>query len=347
MRRTLTTAILIAQLAVLSAVNGAGATPPTPASGTVFPARAALEYEWKAGSEPPTWLRGAINSAARSAGAESGAGTPTFTYRDGAPSAVSYTGNIPTGYAIGYATSNAPKSFSIRLRPQGYVLDWGTLRWCQFYQSPPTGCYDAEMITLHEFGHVLTLDHVNEADVTNWTDTIMHVSPKTKAKAGWNAHQFGRCDVARLQLRYELKSAATRVSTCLSLGSALTLASSRSSPVASGSSLTMTADLSIDLSAGQGSLAGDPLAGRTVWLQRRAVGANGWNDYLLLTSQSTTSGRYARSFSVTATYDYRARFAAPANEGVGGSTSAIVRIAISDPCVNYGVKQSTTNAPTC
>ena len=32
--------------------------------------------------------------------------------------------------------------------------------------SPPTGCYDAEMIALHEFGHVQTLDHPDDADVT-------------------------------------------------------------------------------------------------------------------------------------------------------------------------------------
>ena len=39
------------------------------------------------------------------------------------------------------------------------LLDWGTLKWCQAYASPPNGCYDAETIALDEFGHVEGLNH--------------------------------------------------------------------------------------------------------------------------------------------------------------------------------------------
>ena len=45
------------------------------------------------------------------------------------------------------------------LREQGHVYDWGTLKWCQAYASPPNGCYDAETIALDEFGHVEGLGH--------------------------------------------------------------------------------------------------------------------------------------------------------------------------------------------
>lgn len=345
------TRVLPVVLAVLlSLLTGAGstlATPPTPASGSKWAQNQAVDYRWKGGSEPPAWMRGAMNAAAADVKQSSASKTPVFAHDANAASWIAYTSDIPTSYAVGYAIRNVPDSFSIRLRPQGYVLDWGRLRWCQYYDNPPKGCYDAEMITLHEFGHVLTLGHIDESTVTAWTDTIMHASPKTKAKAGWNAHEYGRCDVARLQIRYEPRSASTPISTCLDLGTDLFLSASPSGSVAYGSGVTMTATLRIDSDAVYASLAGDALAGRTVWLQRRAVNGSTWTDLVQLTSQSSNPGRYSRSITVTGTYDYRARFATPSNEGLTGSASAILRIAVGDPCVNSGVMSVGINAPTC
>ena len=339
-------AISATAVVLLSSVVGpAAATSPTPASGTMFGQGQLVEFEWGAGVEPPTWLRSAINSAAQAAGQSALARTPIFAYRAGSNSSIKYTANIPTSYAIGYANRNAPHSFTIRLRPHGYVLDWGTLRWCQFYASPPNGCYDAEMITLHEFGHILTLDHADESEVTEWTDTVMHASPKTKAKAGWNAHDLGRCDIARLQLRYELHTSSSLVSTCLSLGTATTLATPASS-VAHGTSVALSATLSISTAAGQGSLAGDPLSNRIVWLQRRAPGATSWTNLVQLDPQSGAGG-YSKSLVVTATYDYRARFVSPSYEGLENSSSAVVRVKVIDPCVNSHDDNDTINAPTC
>ncbi len=196
-----TAAVVAGVLLSISLVSPTAATPPTPASGTVWET-AQLKYRWLSGSEPPTWMRNAIHAAAQDASVSTMADTPSFGYDGSGTGWFAYTGDIPTDYAVGYAVRNVPTSFGIRLRPQGYSLDWGTLRWCQFYDSPPSGCFDAELITLHEIGHVLTLGHIDESTVTDWTDTIMHAAPKTKAKTGWNAHDFGRCDAARLQLRY-------------------------------------------------------------------------------------------------------------------------------------------------
>ena len=81
-----------------------------------------------------------------------------------------------------------------------------------------------EMVTLHEFGHAQTLNHVDEADVDSYTDTVMHATGlRSKAKVGWNQHVFGRCDVARLQIRYEPLTTSTPISTCLDLPTDLTL----------------------------------------------------------------------------------------------------------------------------
>ena len=91
------------------------------------------------------------------------------------------------------------------LREQGHVFDWGTLKWCQAYASPPNGCYDAETIALDEFGHVEGLDHhVNYADDSDYVDAVVQTYSRTKPSTGWNMHAFGRCDVATLQLQYDM-----------------------------------------------------------------------------------------------------------------------------------------------
>src|SRR5690242_7303707 len=208
-------AALAGSLVILAVSNGqAAATPPTPADGQVWNQNQRVTFRWHQGDEPPTWMRSAINAAANDSNDSRDAKAAVLSQSDSGASWIGYTGDVPTTWAIGYTVGNIPNSFTMRLRPQGYPLDWGTLRWCQAYDTPPSGCYDAEMIALHEFGHVQTLDHPDDADVTNWTDTVMHWAPKTKAKAGWNQHEFGPCDVARLQIRYEPLTSSTRISTC-------------------------------------------------------------------------------------------------------------------------------------
>ncbi len=322
--------------------GGAAATPPTPANGAIWET-GRLEYRWAAGMEPPSWLKPAIHAAAVDASVSTRAATPDFAYDSAAAGWIGYTGDIPSGFAVGYATRSVPHSFSIRLRPQGYQLDWGTLRWCEFYETPPTGCYDAEMITLHEFGHVLTLSHVDESTVTDWADSVMHAAPKTRAKAGWNAHEYGRCDVARLQLRYDTASSTAPISTCLSLGTQLTLGASPGTQVEYGSSFVLTATLRVDPNAAEQVLAGNVLDGRAVRLQRRPVGATGWSDVGSLTGSG--AGKYSKTLSATASYEYRARFDGPGAEGLEESNSGVVRISIADPCVTSA--GGTITAPTC
>ena len=324
--------VIMATGLLVSAVGSpAAAQSPTPASGPVWGQNQLVEYRWKEGAEPPGWMRTAINSAADDSNSSRASRAAIFDYRAGATSWIGYTADLPTTYAIGYAVRNVPNSFTIRLRPQGYVLDWGKLRWCQFYDSPPTGCYDAEMITLHELGHALTLGHAAEADVTDWLDTVMHAAPKTKAKAGWNAHAFGRCDVARLQIRYRPLTPSTPYSTCLSMPTQLWLTASATS-VVSGASVTFTARLKVADDAVYPKLAGEPLDGRTVVLQHRAPGASSWTTVATMTAQYDDAGRFVKTVSVSATYDWRAKFATPSAEGLTGSTSSATRVTIAAAC---------------
>ena len=77
--------------------------------------------------------------------------------------------------------------------------------------TPPNGCYDAETIALDEFGHVEVLDHhVNYADDRDYTDAVVQTFSRTKPRDGWNMHVLGVCDIATLQIRYDVPTRRRR-----------------------------------------------------------------------------------------------------------------------------------------
>lgn len=322
--------VLAALVAATLLGEEASADTPTPASGATWAANQHVNYRWKAGAEPPGWLRPAIHAAAEDSNTSRASKAAVFAYGAGAQSWIGYTADIPTNYAVGYAVRRVPDSYNIRLRPHGHVLDWGTLRWCQFYENPPNGCYDAELITLHEFGHVQTLGHVDESLGEPWLDSIMHAGPRTKAKIGWNEDEFGRCDVARLQVRYRPLTPGTRYSTCLALPTALTLGASSTS-ITSGQSVTISAKLKVSSSTGYAKLAGEPISDRQVALQRRVPGSSSWTTHAQMPATSI-EGRYASTVRPTTTYEWRALFSTPANDGLKGSSSAVIRVNVAN-CV--------------
>ena len=313
---------------VLLALCGGNAlaSSPTPASGPTWNPNQHVDYRWKEGKETPAWMKAAIKAAAQDSNDSRDAKAAVLSQSDSGASWIAYSANIATNWAIGYTTRSIPSNFTMRLRPQGYPLDWGNLRWCQFYDSPPIGCFDAEMIVLHEFGHAQTLDHPDDADVDTWTDTIMHWAPKTKAKVGWNQHEFGPCDVARLQIRYDPLTSSTPYSTCLDLDTSLSLSASATG-IGSGGSVTFTAKLKVADDVNWPLLASNPLSGRSVVIQRRAVGGSSWANAGTMAVLDDT-GRYTKSLTLSGTYDYRASFAAPNNEGLEGATSPIVRVTV-------------------
>ena len=337
MKRIAIAAAIVSVLSVLAA-QPVSAALPTPASGNAWDKNQRIEYRWKDGSEPPAWAKSAMNAAATDSNQSRKAKAATFGYDADGPAWLSYTDDLPTNWAIGYTVRNFPDGFSIRMRPHGTQLDWGTLKWCQFYDDPPNGCYDLEMVTLHEFGHAQTLGHVDEADIDSYTDTLMHESGlHSKAKLGWNQHVFGRCDVARLQIRYEPLTTGTDISTCLDLGTDLSFTPATSG-IAYGSSVTMTAKLKIDATSAYPNLASEPLSDRTVLLQRRAVGTTSWTTIGEMTSVTDDSGRYVKTMTLTATYEWRAQFLAPSDEGIRGSSSNVARLSVTYGCTPSTVK---------
>ncbi len=86
----------------------------------------------------------------------------------------------------------------------GHRFDWGTLRWCEL-SGGPDGCYQVRNVMLDELGHVLVLDHHdNFGDDRDYDDAVVQTFSRTKPRSGWNAHEFGRCDVATLQQQYDV-----------------------------------------------------------------------------------------------------------------------------------------------
>ncbi len=305
----------------------AGAHSPDPVlAGGLFAQNANLRFKWATGGTPPAAMRTAINDAAAASNASRKSKAPTFTYDTAGSNTVYYGVEVPCGVnGLACFRRDAPTWFAISFRENGHRFDWGTLRWCEM-NGDPTGCYDAENVMLDELGHVLGLDHhVNFADDSDYRDAVVQTYTHAKAKVGWNAHVFGRCDVATLQQQYDVASWTTLYSTCLDVPTRTTLAATPTS-VAAGTKVTFTASLG---SAGDGRLSNNPMSGRVVVLQRLSGGT--WTDALTL-KPGAVAGSYAGSLTIQGTGDYRAAYRKTSTEGVRTSTSTAVRITVFAGC---------------
>ena len=331
MNRIRITTPVAATLVLLAALAGAPmpakAHAPDPVlAGGLFAQNADLRFKWAAGGTPPAAMRTAINDAAADSNASRKSKAPTFTYDTAGSNTVYYGVDVPCGVnGLACFRRDAPTWFAISFRENGHRFDWGTLRWCEM-NGDPTGCYDAENVMLDELGHVLGLDHhVNFADDSDYKDSVVQTYTHAKAKVGWNAHVFGRCDVATLQQQYDVASWATLYSTCLDVPTRTTLAATPTSVVA-GTRVTFTATLT---SAGDGRLSNNPMSGRVVVLQRRS--GTTWADVLTL-GPGAAAGSYTGSLTMQGTGDYRAAYRKTSSEGTRTSTSAAITITVAAGC---------------
>ena len=316
-----------ASLALTLSVGGAAAHGPDPAlSGGPFGDNQVLRFRWRAGSEPTAAIKTAIKEAAVDANATRGSKAATFAYDVAGPNPIGYGLGATCGVnGLACFTRDAPDGFTMWLREQGHVFDWGTLKWCQAYTTPPNGCYDAETIALDEFGHVEVLNHhVNWSDNSDYVDAVVQTFSRTKPSAGYNIHTFRRCDVATLQLRYDMVNTSAKYSTCLDLATVLTLGASPVSIPDRGTT-TLTATLKVVDYDAYLRLGGNPISGRTVTLQRRVPGATSWTTVGTMPAGSV-SGTYGLTQQPTADTEYRAVFTTPSTEGINGDTSPTVRV---------------------
>lgn len=322
--------------ALLGSSTPAAAHSPDPLLGTTAWAQdQVVPYTWASGQVPPAWLATAIDQGAADSNASRGSRAATFTRQASAPSKIAYGGSVPCA-SYGIACMNrtgVPDSFAgIWFRPHGAVLDWGTLKWCQAQSTPLTGCYDARRVALDEFGHVEMLGHhENYADESDYTDAIVQFAGRSKPKEGWDYHVYGRCDVARLQLEYELQTASTPVSTCLSLSTTLTIGTT-SAYVTPGGSTKVTGALEVSVSSYAKRLSGDPLSSRTIRLQRREPGGTTWTSVGTLAAMSGSAGNYSLTLWPPSSGDYRLFYDAPSSEGLKDSTSGVLNITVMVQC---------------
>jgi len=326
-----TLAMVIAWLAIAPAATLAHG--PDPLFGTrTWAPNQVVGYTWESGLVPPSWMIPAIDAGAGDVAESRGSRAASFVRQSGAPSTIAYGVTPCPSYGIACVDrSGVPSSFAgLWFRPHGWTFDWGTLRWCQAQSTFTDGCYDVENVTLDELGHIEILGHhVNYADSSDFTDSVVQASAHSRPKSGWNQHAFGVCDVARLQLEYERQTASDPVSRCLSLATVASLTASPTN-VYVGASVAFSATLKITNDATNNrAMAGDPLSRRSLLLQRRAIGSSSWTTVSTMTASASTEGLYNALWSPTVTYDWRVLFATPASEGVLGTSSAVTRVTVS------------------
>ena len=319
---------VVAVVALLAAAAGVTAHAPDPIYSGRWNQNQGLQFSWRSGSVPASAYQVAIKAAAADASATRASQAATFTYGAGASNLIGYgVGATCSPAGIACFSRNAPSSFSMWMREQGHRFDWGSLRWCQAYTTWPDGCYDVENVMLDEFGHVEILaHHSNFTGEADYTDAVVQERSNAKPRAGWNAHAFGRCDVASLQLQYDMQGWGAKYSTCLDLATTLALTASPAS-IAKGGTTTLTATLKVADVSSYVRLALNPVALRTVTLQRRTAGTTTWSTVGTMAS-GPTSGTYTSAVSLQSRTEFRALFAKPPSEGLRAATSPIVTVAV-------------------
>jgi hypothetical protein len=321
--------LVSAAVALLVMTTGAGAHSPDPLLTTQrWNQNQDVRYAWRAGAVPPSIYQGPINAAAADVNASRGSQAATFGYSAGATSTIGYGVGATCGtLGLACASPNPPTSFTVWMREQGHRFDWGSLRWCQAYSTWPDGCYDVENVILDELGHVEALNHhSNYTGDSDYLDALVQTKSRTKPLAGYNAHAFGRCDVATLQVRYDMQGWGAKYSTCLNLATTLALGAN-AGYVAYGGTVTLTATLKVADDPSYSRLAANPVALRYVTLQRRAAGTSAWSTVGTM-SYGSTAGTYTKAVQLFSRTEFRAIFGKPSDEGLLASTSSIVTVAI-------------------
>lgn len=318
-------------IVLLTATLGAGPvlghSPDPFFGGALWAQNQVLKFRWQAGEVPPVALQDAIKAAAADSNATRASQAAVFQYDPAGESPIDYGLDVSCGVngLACMSRANAPRSFTMSFREHGHRFTWGVLRWCQL--ELVDGCYDARNIALDEFGHVQILDHHgNLADDSDYGDAVVQKLARARPRPFWDMHVYGRCDIATLQLKYDVQNWAAKYSTCLDLVTTLTLSSSTSS-IRLGGTVTFTAVLKVADDSAYGRLRINPLNYRTVQLQRRSIGSTTWVTIGSMTAGS--GGTYTMVVKPGATYDYRAVFAKPSDEGLRGATSPLVRVTVS------------------
>lgn len=319
-------------VAIVAGVVPASAHGPDPVfGGPLFAQNQELLFRWRAGQEPPAAMQLAIRQGAADANATRNSRAATFVPDPAGASWINY--GLDVGCGVNglacFSRINAPKSFTMSFRENGHRYDWGILRWCEM-TGRPNGCFDARNSALDEFGHVEILGHhLNFADESDYLDAVVQTIQRVKPEDGYDAHVFGRCDVASLQRKYDMINMASKYSTCLDLATTLALTAPSTAPYRANVLFTATLTV-VDLVAYE-RLGANPVSNRTVTLQRRVPGDPVWAPVGAMTAGAAAGTYTFTAVSQTKTFEWRAVFAKPAGEGLRADNSTTVAVSI-QPC---------------
>lgn len=266
---------------------------------------------------------------------------PTFSYSASGAGTVSY--KAPSGVYrcdrydwIGCSTNWGLGSFQVILRnfTQAPTRPYS---WVQTTGSCSGTCFDARRVAAHEIEHV-TLG-VGGHDEQGESNTIMASTTPWSPTSGWATHHVQKCDEAAFQLLYDLAALAGVYADCFDhiTGhgvNGLVSTATASAPIASacyGTALSITGRLEILTNSNYGTLGGNPLASRTVFIDRKLHSAGTWTaDYSSAVATNANTGtNWSRSFtengtSGSVTYDYRAHYKGEA--GVDAAYSGVVSL---------------------
>ena len=310
-----------------AAFTPAGMARPVPAfSGGAWPLDKVLAFSWQTGNVPPTWARPALVSAADDAIRSSVSRSPRYRYDSSASNSVRYTASFPTFCRFGIAcASRAMPAWAVWVRPHGTDFSWGNLRWCE--KTNTDGCFDLRRVMLHELGHIAGLNHPSAAGFRLAPyDTVMHAITPARPQPASRRHIFGRCDIATLQELYDLPGSKALVSSCNDLATAIALTASSTS-VAMGDTVRLVADLKVKDRPEYGRLGGRRLHGRTVKLKYRAAGSGeAWSTTWM--RPLTATGRYGVNIAPRGTWEFKAVFPSPADEGLRFAGSTVVDVKV-------------------
>ena len=178
---------------------------------------------------------------------------------------------------------------------------------------------------------------MNYADDRDYGDAVVQTYSRVKPNAFYDAHVYGRCDIATLQQVYDVANSSTPYSTCLDVPTKLAVAANRTW-LLPGTSVTFSATLGTD---GTGRLSNNLVSGRVVVLQQRTP--SGWSDVTTM-APGSSAGTYVASVAPRVTSDWRAVFRKPGSEGLRASSSPAVTVTVNVTCTTAPCPLSVTAA---
>ena len=314
-----------------------------------WPLQAILTYSWLPNHEPPNWMAPLIRAEiAHLNDGTQGARLPVFRFTTDPRAAHLKIGyGIPQG-ADAPACAEVGSIVCIQRLPEtplrdkillfakdvrdGSPHDWQ--KYCQYRGTPPQGyregCFDVSHVTLRAMGFVYGL---HRWDVDQYGKfgpgariTVMSAWALRRGVPGFQRIDFGRCDVARLQLLYDVFSPRSLYSTCLDRQATQLELGADDQSVGYRDPVHFRAKLKLDVTEPE-VFVGNLVSGRRVVLQRSTDGFATFDSRVM---EPQPGGLYTLTVRPAESASYRAVFQ-PIGEGLAGDTSDVVEVFVAPP----------------